>query len=151
MNPEQLNVLRAEIHADPQGIGYDECLPDRPGHVVDRINAPTRTAIKSRMVTARAVLAEVPGGPAILDKLEAASAGSAAVRWAMRFLGQEAGIDVGSPATQGMLTQLAAAGVLTQAEAHSLRDMALQPASRAEQLGLPPVTEAHLRAAGVLA
>lgn len=138
--------LAEELRTDPAGLGYAAHLPDSPGLVVDMLNALTRTAVKSRFVTARGVLAEVDGGAQILDKLEALAAGVSEVKWAMKFLLTD-GIDVGHPRTRGLLDQLAAAGGLTAADAKALKDLALQPASRAEELGLGFITEADVRVA----
>lgn len=95
------------------------------------------TKLLSRLVSARAVLGEYPGGPmagaAVLDKLEAASGTISAVKWVMSYLKSD-GIDIGSPATQGMLDQLAASGVITSDEATKLKSLGLVPASRADIL-----------------
>ncbi|HEV2612534.1 MAG TPA: hypothetical protein VGU61_19890 [Noviherbaspirillum sp.] len=148
MNAQQLAALKAEVQADPTGKGYAAYLPASPGRVVELLNADTESGVKSRMVTARAILAECgPGASVILDKLEAAAANLSAVKWAVRFLSQDAGIDVGNPATQAMINQLVAGNVLTAAEGKALKDMALQPASRAAVLGFGVVTEADLRTA----
>lgn len=149
MDP-RLATIAAEIHADPQGIGYEDMLPDCPGHVCDAINARTRTAYLPRMVTARTVMAEIPNGADILSTLEVAADQIPAVRWALTFLSSDVGLDIGHPATQAQITALAAANVLAASDAQALRDMALQTASRGDQLGVGVVTEADLRAAGVV-
>lgn len=138
--------LQTEIQTDPLGRGYAQYLPHAPGLVVEMLNNPIYQKHKSRFVTARTVLAEVANGAEILDKLEAAAQANSSVKWAMRFITTD-GIDVGYPVTQQLLDQLATAGVLTQAEATSLKDLSLQPASRAEVLDLPVVTEQHIREA----
>lgn len=142
-------ALASEVATDPKAKGYAGFLPASPGHVVRLLNEQTEMMTKPRMVTARAILAECAAGATILDKLEAASAGSSAVKWAVRFLGQEAGIDVGMPATQGMIAQLVAGGILTTAEGDQLKNMAKQKASRAEVLGFGSVSEHDLITAGV--
>jgi hypothetical protein len=143
-------LILAEVSGDPQALGYDEYLPDSPGHVVRLINEPSRQMIKSRIVSARAILAECAGGAAIWDKLLAIAAQNSTVKLATVFLQQEAGIDVGSAATQAMITLLTGPGMLTQAEGTALKNLALQPCSRAEQLGLGVVTEQDLRDAGAI-
>lgn len=145
-----MTVLAAEITNDPKGLGYAELLPDQPGRVVDLLNAPAYSLPKSRFVTARGVLAEVTGGAAILDKLEQLGSVVPEVKWAMRFLVGEQGIDVGHARTRGLLDALAQQGALTQDEADALKNLANQPASRADELGLDRVTEADLRSAGVI-
>lgn len=141
-----MTALSQELATDPLGLGYASHLPDSPGRVVDLLNAPTRTAIKPRFVTARGVLAEVDGGAQILDKLEALAGSVSEVKWAMKFLLTD-GIDVGHPRTRGLLDALVVGGAITMADAKALKDLALQPASRAEELGLNVITEADLRAA----
>lgn len=141
------SALRSEIDDDPAGKGYQQHLPDSPGLVVDLLNARTGQMVKPRMVTARAILADCGAlAPSILDKLEAASASNSSVKWAVRFLQQEGGIDVGHPTTQAMIDQLTGP-LFTPEEGAALKSMALQPASRAEVLGMGLVTESDLRTA----
>jgi hypothetical protein len=141
-------VLRNEVLNDPLGKGYGALLPSCPGVVVEMLNAYTEITVKSRMITARAVLTDCgPLAGSILDKLESAASANSAVKWAVKFIAQDAGIDIGSTAAQGMVDQLAAGGVFTSAEAMALKGMAIQPASRAEQLGLGSITEQDLRTA----
>lgn len=136
--------LEQELRTDPLNRGYAQYIPQSPGVLVEMLNRQQYTKIKSRFVTARTVLAEVPGGAEVLDKLEAAGATNSAVKWAMRFMLSD-GIDVGFPVTQQLLDGLVAGGVLTQSESDSLKNLALQPASRAEVLGLAAVTEQDIR------
>jgi len=90
------------------------------------LNAEGLTAPGPRFITARAVMATCPGGLDILDALENAS-GNRAVAWALKFLGQEAGLDIGDPFTQGMIDRLVADAVLTAEQGANLKAMALQP------------------------
>ena len=93
------------------------------------------TMLKERFVSARSILAFYPAGPAaaavVLDKLEAAGTMVPAVKWVMTFLKTD-GIDIGSPATQAMLDQLAAGGLITTDEATKLKSLGFALASRAE-------------------
>lgn len=149
MTPAQ-TALAAEIANDPGAKGYAAHLPDSPGLVVDLLNTQTESMIKPRMVTARTVLAECGlSGATILDKLEAAGASNSAVKWAVRFLGNDGGLDVGNPMTQMMIDQLTGP-VLTVEEGAALKALAMHSASRAEVLGLGHVTEYDLIAAGVV-
>ena len=50
------------------------------------------------------------------DKLDALSASIPALKWAMKFLQQDAGIDIGDNATQQMLDNLVGIGGITLAE-----------------------------------
>jgi hypothetical protein len=132
----QVNLLRDEI------VARADCAAAVTARDIDTIAAlisAGRMATQSRYVTARTVLADCGLiGASILDSLEAAAAGNSAVKWAVKFLGQDSGIDVGNPATQYMIGQLQAAGALTQAQADALKELALQPA---------PVTRAQVSAA----
>lgn len=147
MDSSQIQSLASELLYDPATLGYSQWRPDAPGKIVELINARTFTMEKTRMVSARTVLAEVEGGAAILDKLEAAAGAVTEVKWAMRFMTGEEGIDIGHPRTRGLLDQLALGEVMTQDDADALKAMAIQPASRAEVLGFQRVTEADVRAA----
>lgn len=81
------------------------------------------------------VIGAYPGGPleadALLAKLEAhADAGlplSRLVGRALRAMAVEPGLNFGDPATHGMLDALAAAGVITSAEAANLKSIASVP------------------------
>lgn len=143
-----MSVLSDEIDNDPEGKGYAALIADEPGRVVDLLNAPTESMVKSRIITARGILSGYPGGPAnaatVLDKLDAAAPSIPALKWAWSFIKGE-GLDIGDPATQGMLDTLAGANVITSIEANNLKSLAVQTASRAEVLGLPSITEKILR------
>lgn len=131
-------LLKQEIIDDPLFQGYSAFLPDSTGWVANMLNERKFQAFKTRMVTARGIMASYGIGPTqgalFLDKLEALSANIPALKWAMKFLQQETGLDVGEPATQIMLTSLIGVGGITQAEVDGVKAMALQPASRAEVL-----------------
>jgi len=148
-----LTQLKTELQTDPAGLGYAAHVPHAPGSLTDMLNAQSATMAKTRMVTARGIMASYGLGPAagaaFLDKLEVLSAGLPAIKWALKFLQTEAGIDVGEPATQLMLTSLIGIGGITLSEVDGVKAMALQPASRAEVLfgvGVQ-ITEADVRAA----
>jgi hypothetical protein len=105
-----------------------------------------RTKVASHFASERGVLERFPGGPiaadALLTKLEAFSTSGHAmasiVKRALKFLAQAEGLDIGSPATQGLLAQLGAGGVLTAEEVAGLRAMALT----ADPITREQVTEA---------
>lgn len=133
-------ILADEIKNDPLGHGYAAHLPDDPQRVVDLLTAQAGTAVKSRFVTGRTILAECDDGGAVLDALEAAATTNSAVKWAVTFLSKDSGLDVGHPRTQMMIDSLAQGGALTQAQAEQLKALATQPASRADVLGIPAPT-----------
>lgn len=81
---------------------------------------------QQRFVTARAIMAGCVGGVAILTALKSAAA-DPAVAWALQFLGQDAGLDIGDPFTQSMVDQLVLAQVLTTTQGDELKALALKP------------------------
>lgn len=91
-----------------------------------------RTAVVSQFVSERGILERYPHGPveadALITALEAFGATAhpmaSIVRRALKFLAQPEGLDLGSPATQGLIDQLAAGGVLTTTQRDGLRTMA---------------------------
>lgn len=129
-------------------MGYAAFVSDAPGQVVNLLNQPTFTMVKSRFITARTILAELGiAGAIILEKLSGfvaldpttlppeAQALRVATKWAMRFIESEGlGIDIGHPNTVAILDGLQAAGVLTIDEANAAKGLAIQPASRLEVL-----------------
>lgn len=149
-------LLQNEITNDPTGQGYLEYLPSSPGKVVELLNAPVHTMVKSRMITARGIMSSYGIGPSVgavfLDKLEALSSSIPALKWAMKFLQQDAGIDIGDNATQQMLDSLVGIGGITLAEVNGVKSIAAQPASRFEILyGInKQAKEDDLRSAGVI-
>ena len=148
-----LAQLKTELQTDPTGRGYAPHIPHAPGTLAALLNVQSATMAKTLMITARGIMASYGLGPtagaAFLDKLDALAANVPAIKWAMKFLQTEAGIDVGEPATQLMLTSLIGVGGITQAEVDGVKAMALQPASRAEVLlgAGSQITEADVRAA----
>lgn len=91
------------------------------------LNAQPESVVQSRFVTARAVMAGCADGIAILDALNDAAVQNSAVAWAVKFLGQEAGLDVGDPYTQSMIDELVKQNVLSQVQAEQLKALALRP------------------------
>lgn len=146
----QLTALFNEVKTDPLALGYAVLLPAQPGRVVELMNKLTQSMVKSRMVTARAIIAECPNGGAILDALEAVAVNNTNVKWAMKFLAQDAGIDIGASATRALIDGLVTATVLTAAQGTALKNLANQPASRSEVLGFGFVNEETLYKAGAI-
>lgn len=119
-------TLRDEILSRPDCA---DAVAARDLDAIAAIVSAGRVAIQSRFVTARTILSECgAAGPGILDALTAASAVSSAVKWALTFLSQDSGLDVGNAVTQGMIDQLAGIGALTADQAAALKNLALQPA-----------------------
>jgi hypothetical protein len=138
--------LQIELTTDPLNRGYQQYVPDSPGKLVDMMNESIYSMPKMLFVSARGILAAYGAdGAVILDKLETAAAGNSVIKWAMRFVIGD-GIDVGHPTTRTMLDSMVGT-VLTQTECDLLKNLAVQPASRAEVLNLNFVTEADVRTA----
>jgi hypothetical protein len=95
------------------------------------LNAPAGTRLVDQFETAISLMANLGAltGATILDKLEAASASNSVLKWAMLALKSERGINVGDPEARSMIEQLAAGGVLTQAEADALLTLAVRESS----------------------
>ena len=132
-------ALKTEIETGPLAA---ECVGQSDDAVAAILNDNRYTATKECYVTARTVLAELGAttGAAILDKLESAATQSSPVKWMLKFLTQDSGLDVGQTETQGCIDALALAGVLTTDEATALKSMALLPTSRAEIIGFGSVS-----------
>lgn len=123
-------TLREDIINDPAcaaALAAKDCAE------LARIRSVGRKLLQTRFVTARTVLAECGvNGAALLDKLDAAGSINSAVKWAMVFLRQDSGLDVGHPATQYLLQTLVP-DVLTQPEADQLKALAMLPAPLSAQ------------------
>lgn len=147
------SVLFDEITNDPLNLGYAALLPDSPGLVVELLNRPNYFKVKSLMISERGLMAKLPMGPVaadvMLNKLEVYSTGnqefSSVVARALKFLAMPDGIDIGEPATQMLISLLGGINIITDNEATEIKNLALQPASRAEVLGLGVVTEQQVR------
>lgn len=131
--------LFEELRDDPEAIGYAPLIAaNNDQGVADLINGWMIQATAARMITARGILSDYPGGPAaaaaVLDKLEAAAPSISALKWAFGFLTTAEGLDIGHPATHGMLDQLAASNIITMEEAANLKALSLTSKSRSESL-----------------
>lgn len=132
----QLVALKTEITTDPLALGYaDKSDADVAALLNDRTRGRTRV-VSPTMVNARTIMARLgaAAGATILDKLDAAKAGSPPIKWVFQFITQGEGIDVGHAETRAMLDQLVAATVLTSAERDGVKSLAVFPCSRAEEL-----------------
>ena len=134
MNPV---ALKTEIQTGPLAVELAPYVTSgNDTAIADALNAQRgETMLRERFISARSILAFYPDGPAaaavVLDKLEAAAASVPAVKWVMSYLKTD-GIDIGGVATQAMLDQIAAGGLITADEATKLKSLGYSPASRAE-------------------
>ena len=123
--------IRDAIAADPamQALAAPGVRND--GEIARRLSIG-RTRVQSRLISERGVMSQYAGGPlaadALLTKLETFAAsgapGSGPVKRALKFLGAEAGLDIGDPTMRAQLDALAAAGVITVEEATHLKALA---------------------------
>lgn len=131
-------TLLSELQTDPASLGYAPLLAaDNDQGVADLLNASQFTVPASRIITARGILSDYPGGPvaaaSVLEKLDTAAPNIAPLKWAWAFIKGE-GIDIGHPATHGMLDQLAGLNIITSDEAAKLKGLANAVKSRSEVL-----------------
>jgi hypothetical protein len=90
------------------------------------LNADAPMEVGERFITGRTVLSECKDGADILNAL-AAAASIPAVEWALKFLSQNSGLDVGNQRTHDMIDQLQAGSALTPAQAKALKALSLRP------------------------
>lgn len=128
--------IRAAIDADP----VLAAISTGDGTDYARI-AATLTASYKKVVSTLGsyalVLASVDNGGELLDKLDAASASDANLRWAMRAL-EEGRFDFGLARVRAGWDALAGAGVITATEAAALKGIAEVP----DTVTIPEVAEA---------
>lgn len=129
-----MGTLTEELASDPLGMGY-ATMTD--GELEATLNAKTRTRLVSTQIGFGAVMSALgaSAGAALLDTIEVAAVSNSPVKWAMRLLAAD-NLDIGNLETRAQIDALAAAGVMTEAQAATLKALAEQPCSRAEELGL---------------
>lgn len=134
-----MSALRDELTTDPLGLGYAGMTN---GEVEASLNAKTRMRTIEKRIGYGAVMATlgVEAGAAVLDALELTATKSSPVKWAMKLLAAD-NLDVGNPQTRLQIDALAAAGVLTVAQATTLKGLAEEPCSRAQELQILYSTE----------
>lgn len=130
-------ALHAELETGPLSA---ECTGKSDAEIADMMNASRFPGVRSRFISARTILAELADGAVILDKLEAAAPGIPPLKWAMRFLSGETGIDIGHAGTRTNIEMLEAGGILNDAERDALLAMAACTVSRAEVAGFGTIT-----------
>lgn len=139
LTPTQRAQLATELADDPAGIGYAAMLPAAPGHVVAALNASSTSMVKSFTATARTLLSTLDPTVAatFLETLEAVAVSGSpvapVVKWGLKFVTSD-GIDLGHPATRGLIDALVNGAILDQSIGDAVKALAVQPASRAEAL-----------------
>jgi hypothetical protein len=157
MNTEERTALEAlagrALTAEDDAV-IDAALPGRRDDLIAAHLSDGRTKIGSHFASERGILERYPLGPieadALLASLEAFAATAhpmaRIVGRALKFLAMPEGLDIGSPATLGLLDQLMAGGVLTQTQRDGLRQMATVP----DPITTNQVSDALNRAQGLM-
>jgi hypothetical protein len=147
-----LAQLKTELQTDPTLLGYAPFLSNSPGKVVQLLNQQnsTNTKLVTRSIGIGTVL-NVLGpseGASVLNALETLKASNAVIKWAWYLL-EKTDLDVGLQSTRTQLDGLVSAGVLTQQQCDTIKNLAVTTSSRAEALfgNNTNVTEADVRAA----
>lgn len=91
------------------------------------LNAQGVTAVQSRFVTMRTIVAECADADAIIRALNTAAPSSPALTEMLAFLRSDSGMDIGHPNAQARVDALAAASALTQPQATEIKNLALLP------------------------
>ena len=135
MTPQQQSALEALAG---RALTSEEVAQITPLVAVGNVQAIAdilsvgRTKVVSHFASERGILERYPLGPIAADELLAALEVFATTQHpmarivgrALKFLAQPEGLDIGSPATQGLLDQLQVGGVITEAQRNGLRQMA---------------------------
>lgn len=146
--PAQADRLRAEITADPAGLGYAGTTDKQ---ALALLTAPTRSIVRD--VPVSELEAEILLGGMMMP-LEQVAASSPAYGAAQALLGlirspRLQTLEYSDPAKKAvvdrMLGGLEAAGVLTTAQAGRLRGMGQATVSRAQEPGLVALTERDIQ------
>lgn len=117
--------------------GYTAQTPT--ADIVEWLKETQTVVLDERMVNARTVLAELPGGPmaaaAVLDKLEDAAQAVSAVKWVLSFLKADGGIDIADGATRAAIDALVAGAMLTADEGSALKTLGEVTRTRWQSVG----------------
>ena len=148
MNDTDTALLRAELTQDPAGLGYAPLVAAGDDvAVADALNA-VRQGIQVPCLVERHRVKTLLYGTGEMLGIKSGTSGEA--RLAAMYLDDPdyQNVDLGLPVVQGLLSALLSGGVLSQGTVDTIQVMGQRPGSRAEQLGLEPVT--HLDVARAL-
>lgn len=143
-----MSILSDEIDDDPAEKGYAQYLPDQPGHVVDLLNEKTETRVGLLSRTDLTIWAADTGMRAVIEDVsrdEESPLRASALAILDVLKGSSDGIDLSKSSNMEILLGWESATKLSAQDKASMLALAQQPASRAEILGLPYVTEEMLR------
>lgn len=130
-------TLRDEIASDPLGVGYAG-MSD--GELEAALNAKTRSRLVETRIGYGAIMSILGAvaGAAVLDNLEAIATSNSPVKWAMKLLAVD-NLNIGNAEARLQVDALAAAGAMTAAQAATLKALAEQLCSRAEELSVSAI------------
>lgn len=141
-------VLVPELRDDPAGLGYAgttdaQRLALLTGATRTR-PAPMRLGVFNQFLMARGLLKAVRAGQDHAD----ATVASVCIGLMLQFQGNaDRSIDPTDPATLGLVDVLVAAGVASAADKAAFLAAAVEPCSRADQLGLASLGLGHMASA----
>ena len=148
LTDDQKTILNDEIANDPEAKGYAALLPNEPGNVVDLLNAKTETKVGLVNTTDLTLWAVEAAMRSVIedvaqDKTSPLRDSALAILDVLR--GASSGIDFANPKNMQVLDAWQSLSKLSPANRDSLLLAATKPASRAEVVGLPYMTEELLR------
>jgi len=132
-----MGTLRDEVANDPLGIGYAGMTD---GELEAALNAKTRTRLVETRIGYGAIMSALGAvaGAEVLDNLEVIAVSNSPVKWAMKLLAAD-NLNIGNVEARTQVDALAAAGAMTVAQAATLKALASQQCSRAEELGVSAI------------
>jgi hypothetical protein len=131
-------TLAEELKNDPTGKGYAAHLPDDPQRVVELLNNPTETAIGPlRSTTAKAWAAAGPYARIVDASNDVSNPCRSSCLVIRESFACGDPIHLEDSRLQSMLSAWVAYGIATQAEVNNIYQLATQPVSRADVLGIP--------------
>jgi len=134
-----LLALQAELTEDPGSRGYATMTAEQ---IVADLTDPRYISLAERMISERTLFAILGAtrATALIDALEAMP--DRTMQRICRMLGdvQAGGVDVSLAESRGMIDQFAVSGLLTADEAETIKALAENKTSRAQQIGYSEVT-----------
>lgn len=151
----QLELLREEIETDPLGLGYAAHGKNALGAVLAIMRSTPRSVHRSLLLSSRGLKERWPQGhraaEEFLQKLELFSMSqnpdAASARRELAWFANAEGLDVGSSAIRELVSELAAAGVVTPLERDAFMSLSIVSGNRIEELtGAPDVDDGAVTA-----
>jgi hypothetical protein len=143
-----MSILSDEIDNDPEGKGYSALIENEPGRVVELLNAKTESKLGLLDRASLAMWAVANGmlgkfEDEAVDKTSPLRDSALAILYVLK--GATSGIDFSLQANLDGFGAWISLGKMTEEQKNAALALSMQPASRAEVLGLPYVTEEMLR------